>query len=528
QAKYQRKSISYVDYVWLAGGGERISRLEQNLLLDAIRREIEMPRFDFNALPEPILRNFNRDLTSRSISDLDGLAAAISDALVPEILQILDYEKEMRAAGLVGETDRASFVVEKAKELGITAEDLEAIMNSAYIYMPVLSSVSVDKNEEKDHVSVTLVGGIIWFSVKADSNGGVVELLARKISRGIGFASLKKRYDHNGAKLDGVQYAFASAARTLALNLRVASQEIPDFQLTNPLTATGAGWVRFSMGRQEGVGMDDKFVIAEYYEQPDGSVKQRKLGLVRAAQVNQSDCRARSVIGRGYERGMLAVEHPRLPIDVSLRFFTTEFKVDSGAYNNEFVISEESVGSLYTGQLWLNYNTAEVTNLSQFFLSLYGEIGYGEIHHATAFDAKIPGGLYLGGGIGLVKKYYLNRFHLGLEALGSLAYYTLSGTKETDATEWKWQLASMGLTCNANLEIALGYDFNLGAGVSYRLFAPQADWKYTDDGEEKDLSDIQGLPEVNFSGWGYQIYFTWSLPALSIDPVGAVRGTAGL
>ncbi|MFH1862101.1 MAG: hypothetical protein ABH878_04735, partial [bacterium] len=46
QAKYQRKSISYVDYVWLAGGGERISRLEQNLLLDAIRREIEMPRFD--------------------------------------------------------------------------------------------------------------------------------------------------------------------------------------------------------------------------------------------------------------------------------------------------------------------------------------------------------------------------------------------------------------------------------------------------------------------------------------------------
>ena len=130
-----------------------------------------------------------------------------------------------------------------------------------------------------------------------------------------------------------------------------------------------------------------------------------------------------------------------------------------------------------------------------------------------------------------MKKFYVNRLHIGLEALGSWAIYSMTTDIPEDYSdigdEEESTISSIGLTLNGNLELALGYDINIGGGVSYRMFVPTDDWTYKVDSEEIDLSEFDDISEFDFSGVGFQIYLTWSLPALGYDPVAAARGAIG-
>ncbi|MBU1652321.1 hypothetical protein KKA00_08880, partial [bacterium] len=452
-------------------------------------------------------------------------ADLMNETLVPEIMRIIDLQKEMRAQGLVTEAEKNSFVVQKAKETGITSQDLETVMNAAYIYLPIISQVSIEKDKRNNSASATVRGGILWFKINSAGDNTSVDLLVKKEATGSNIARLDGEFNYGGRRLDGAEYAFVSAAKTFARNLKVATQEIPEFQLTNPLTTAGAGWVELPMGKSEGLGLDDKFIIAEYYEQADKSLIQKKLGMVRVSKVSHNPkegSRARNVIGGGFQRGMVALEPPRLPIDLSFRFGMAPLAMNTKESGND----ETFNGTIYTGQLWFNYNLAKSTQWSQFFVSLYGEFGGGSISDLEIWYEEVPAGMYAGIGIGFAKKLYFNRFHLGLEALGSYAHYNFSDTP-SGYDSYEWSLSTIGLTFNGNLEIALGYDVLLGGGVSYKLFAPSTNWTYKENGEKVDVTDENDIGELDFSGVGFQLYLTWSLPSLSYDPLAAARGMIG-
>ncbi|MCX6640977.1 MAG: hypothetical protein NTW14_10955 [bacterium] len=537
QAKYQRKSISYVDAV-LKLGGAQLNADQDAFLLNAINNEMSMSRFDYNPLPDAILADFKQQILARGVTDLDALAQMMNEVLAPEIMRFVDLEKEMRAQNLVSEVERNSFIVKKAKESGITAEDLKAIMNSAYIYMPVLSEAKKYESASANTVNYDLKGGILWFSIKTDTIGSSVQLLAKKDAAGSGFAKLSAtNIRYAGKSLSGEEYAFYTAAEALAKNLKVATQEIQEFRLTNPITNTGAGWVEFGMGKKEGLGVDDKYIVAEFIEKPDGSMLQKKLGMVRISRVadnrdKPANSRARVLIGGRYERGQLALEHPRLPIDLSFRLVYLPFTVKNATYesNGQTLnwFDDDIKTNFYGGQLWFNYNLARSTNISQFYFALFGEAGYGQLKGWKMYGEDVPGGLNWGVGGGLVKKFYANRFHLGLEALGEYTAYSFSGSGMDNGTshDYSWSIDNFIMVFNANMEIALSYDLNLGVGAGYRLAGETKSWTYKSDGAEQDVSNWD-LPKAQFGGLGFQVYLTWSLPSLSYDPLKMARGAMG-
>ena len=542
QVKYQRKSISYIDAVLAIGEAAypsppkesdfldfllskgraknvALSSVQEAILLETIRAQIEMPRFDYNPLPETLLVNFKEEIHAREVHSADSFAAVIEEVLLPEIVRILDYEKEIRALGLVSEEDRHSFVVEKAKETGITAEDLEAIMNSAYVYVPMVSLVRISEDTSKNKLSLDLHGGIFWYAVRTDTAGSRLALLERRETEASGSSDgAKSRILYAGKYLSAEDRAFTDAAMTLAANLEIATREIDEFQLFCPLTETGPGWVKFSLGKKEGLEIDDKYIIAEYQERPDGSAQQNHLGMVRVSKVadnreNDADSRARTVIGGGYQRGMQAIEHPRLDTDVSFRFALLPLNIRDGvatvAGDTHFVFEHEA--PLFPAlQLFLQENIASVTHQSQLFFAGYLEGGLAVIPDAKAFGEDFPMGLYWGAGLGWVKKVYINRLHLGLEALGSYTDLRFEGTAASGDQDWEWRLRSLGVTLNANLEIALTYDLNFGFGASYRLFTAFNYSVYRYEGDEKWLANTSDL---SFRGWGFQLYFTYSLPS---------------
>lgn len=545
QPQYRRKSISFVNSILITRGNAPITAADSSSLLRAIRREIEMPRFDYNPLPEELLAQLGFALQQESAENLEGIAADMNQHLAPEILRIVDYEKEMRALGLVSESERHSFIVEKAKETGITAEHLQIVMNSAYIYLPVITHVSFSEGtsildifsgkgeRENRHISVSLGGALLWFAVRTDGLGTQVELAATKAALAFGAAHLGVS-DNPGKRSAARHNAFAEAADILAINLKTSSQDIPDFRLTHPLTDAGTGWVEFDIGKKEGLQIDDKYVIEEYEEMPDQSLRPKKLGLVRVSSVadnrhEAAPSRARNVIGGYFQKGMLAIEHPRLPIDLSVRFGVLPLTVKAGSLDSgadghapELKFDKVSENLVYTGQIGLYYNLARSTGISQFFASVYGEIGGGELPGGKVFNEyDLPTGFYWGIGGGLAKKYYWNRLHLGLEALLGYASLRFDGTDEYYGNDvgWEWRVESLGFKLNGCLELALGYDLSLGGGLSYRVFASQQDYSFQVDGQEVAPIVPKNKPEVDFSGWGIQVYFTYSLPFLSLNPL---------
>ncbi len=403
-AAYQRKSISYINAVLPVGQDVRLSPEQELVLLQALKQAVEMPRFDYNPLPEALLAKFEQQVKASGVSDAEGLAQMMSQYLAPEIARILDLQKELRATDRISESERHSFIVEKAKTLGLTAQDLEAVLNSAYVYLPIL--LEAKQEEKDDNIKIDLQGGILWFAVKSGENGSRIELLAKTEDAGQGSANKNSKYWYRGREIPGRQYAFVEAADQLAMNLKVATQALPPFMLSNQVGNTGPGWVEFGLGKKEGLGVDDKFIIAEMRERPDGTVEQKKLGLVRVSRVGdnrtgEAVSHARTVLGGGYQRGMVALEHPRLPLDFSYRAVMIPYSLDSGAVvldNMEHLAVPESLsGFFYAGQFWTNYHLGPATGIPQLFFSAYGEIGAGKFSRLRLFGSDYSAqGLYLG------------------------------------------------------------------------------------------------------------------------------------
>jgi hypothetical protein len=102
--KYERKSISYVDILYLSDRDIKIEDEQKKYLLKKFREYIEMQRFDYNQIPEKLVNEFKSALKSRgSDVSLDEIVELLRKKFNPVIIKILDIKKEIRAQGLLTE-----------------------------------------------------------------------------------------------------------------------------------------------------------------------------------------------------------------------------------------------------------------------------------------------------------------------------------------------------------------------------------------------------------------------------------------
>ncbi|MFH1006542.1 MAG: hypothetical protein V1800_03450 [Candidatus Latescibacterota bacterium] len=225
RSAYERKSVTIIDMVWLATPSARsMSSKQTDLLESAIRRRIMGKqglgaRFDHNILEKEsaLVERFLRKAGEDDDLMVERVAALLTETLAGPIVRILDAQKEIRARARISEVEHQKVLTIKAKELGITAVDFERIMNSAYLYLPVLTSYSrtvtstpsedeedeekgkkgkekeqnekiekKQKKEQKEKTSVryALTGEMVWFKLDVSPEGkGIVSLLTRVESR---------------------------------------------------------------------------------------------------------------------------------------------------------------------------------------------------------------------------------------------------------------------------------------------------------------------------------------------------------
>ncbi len=459
--KYIRKSVSSLDAVWIKPGLP--NGINIGMLTDFLKFYIEVPRFDFNNLPESQVSNFISKANALSDVSSNSLAKLMEETIVKDILAVLnDPEvKKNRGLALKSESDFNTFAATKAKSLGLTTEELKTLMNSAYIYLPYLS-----KFEKKDN-ELTVEGGIIWWQMQVAPNGdiSVNEVLNATTEAVSSFTPdpeedySKFTFNFKDYQTTASTYIQGDAFIAFANNLGVKTKSLSDFKLQAQIASVSGGNFEVGIGRKEGLFLDDGYFIVELSENSDGETVEVQKAFSRVSKTgeNKEDSNnlteMKKIYGDKAEVGQVIMEHPTLGQNLTLRLgqINLNNKNDDG-YDIENYYNFARLG--------LAYNTAPIVNISQFYLDfslayyqtteeLADDETYTIIDLGLGFHKKINAGR-LNFPIGIMYKYLLASFEYGADS-----YY---GTYTENATYHMAEFsAGFQYMINQDLMFHVGY-----------------------------------------------------------------------
>lgn len=127
----------------------------------------------------------------------------------------------------MSEVDLETFAATKAKSLNLTTEQLKVLMNSAYIYLPFISSLT--QKVEKENITYEIKGGILWYHIEMDEDETVtVVQVVAETTEGFGSATIGEKYNYRfgvySEKVDADKYAQYNAIQAWTKNLGVKTK----------------------------------------------------------------------------------------------------------------------------------------------------------------------------------------------------------------------------------------------------------------------------------------------------------------
>ncbi len=558
---YERKSVTYIDALWLMDESVRgLPPHQVREILDAVKRALFMRRFDYNPVPDSLLRDFvaqanaikypyvNEAIATAGGADpmLDSIAAVMERTVVARVLEIVDLNKELRAANLTSEQERNSFIADKAKTMGITVDDIEKVMNSAYIFLPLIRGYTAELKDSA--YSTGLAAGIVWFRISTKGEKARAIPVVKSITYSSGVSMKDRHYATGSGMVDYREFAFLSAVKNAARNLTVATQQIPDFRLSGQVVDKGFMSVGFNLGKREGISVDDKYQIVEITEDESGKQTAKKSGWVMVTSVADSSSKhgyksSAEVIGGSPYMGAVLSEYPRLPLDLIIRGRMFAFSAKDTVTD---LIDHLTLANGYGGGIDIQYNLGRLFGLNQFFFGLSGGVGTGAVsgYKDSLYDsingldhggAKISSLLNWSVELSLVKKFYIGRLAIVLQpevGYQSLILQTDKWTNGSGDDEYYMLTnAALGFAANGGLEFALSPSVNLGVGAGYQMYGTSSNWDYSyktgSGGNWQKIATVNNSTPVNQTGVTASAYLVWSLPSIAFDPLDALRGVAG-
>ena len=547
--QYERKSVAFINEMVYIGSTKPMSNVSEKCYLTEISNALEMERFDYNPIPEPVIAEFRKRTSKRDLS-LDEIENILDQTVVKEIISILDVKKEMRARELVTETQKNSFIALKARQSGVTAEQLQKVMNSSFLYLPYIEKFKTSrvKDDVEDELKLNLSGGLIWYHISGGDDPGL-----KKVANISSHVSLSK--EKEGSWRDTETKAVCSAASTMGINLKTKTRELDMFKLLAPIADVQGRKIKFPLGENEGIKLDQPYYVGEWRRTENGNTKFYKDGFARIGYVagEESDqnymSSAWGVKKGDWARGMVVMEHPRLGIDLSIKSRMIPVNIDSGLFigeeddDNIAAIFDSYTGYVPAFDLDLQGNLAHATGIRQSFLTIgltgaviparskifyedskfKASIGEFTIFEIIEQKEQINNfGLYFGGHLGYLKKYYIGPWALHWEAKAAVQAFSVTADYEDKASLTN---ITFGGRVNLGLEYALSIDTNIGVFAGFNAFPAVNSWIVRrDDDSIPVMNDLDNYnwPRISSIGKTFGLYFHYSIPSIPFNPGGAL------
>ncbi|MFZ4621820.1 MAG: hypothetical protein ACOYNS_14760 [Bacteroidota bacterium] len=559
-AQYKKKTVSYVNKV-LTAPTAGLDQRHQEYISSTIGRSVQMERFNYAPLPDNIITQFSTDASRMNSVSPEQVRPVIEKTLAPKLLELLDMNKELLSKQNLSETDRNTFLATKAQSAGLSAAQLESILNSGFFFVPFVEQYSrttsrgereikndagkVIRKQAYTTYTHEIKTGLLWYALKVDrsNNPSIVFVGA---ARGWSGDAIERSEDQD----DGVNGTadwdvFTSIVNISAVNVNNETKKIEEFKLTGGVTETAGFGVNLNLGNREGVRMDDSYWVEEMVEDEAGNVKNERRGFVKVRKVgnnkqNESEFSyAQAITGSNYSPGLNVKEIPLLGINGIGGFGKIPVKI--GKFDNSFVMPDGKIFWLrvdedYAGMLGptaaIQISLAGTSNISELWLNVSAALGFPNMTGKFFFTdySKLPykidstknAGPGLGGyvDVGLLKKFYIRRFGLILQADMRYNLTRLSDVakdKNGDDLTYSLTHSAFGFDVKAGLEIYLTPEFSIGGGAEYSGAPVSNEWNVmiTDkDKNDTKLDNAKG-PEVKYSGIGWFVWFNYSLPSLN-------------
>jgi len=567
QGKYTRKSVSSLESVWVKDG---VSNFDYKTFDKFIDFYVEVERFDYNVLPNKILKDFRSEAKSKSEITPETLAEVLESTVVTKIVDILNDPDVVKNRGkaLKDESADQTFRATKAKSLGLTADELAVLMNSAYIYLPFITSM--EQTVEESIVSIEMNGGLIWWQIKNDGDGNVTveqilsaETMAMSSADKSATNPLTKKsvwpknfeFGIEKWKVDAEQYAQNDAMLAFAKNLGVKTKKIDAFKLSAQIAEADGKEYGFPLGFREGVHLDDGFDLVEYSEDEEGNEIAERVGFVRVSKTGDNEVNpsaftyGNQLLGDRQDIGGVVMEHPVLGLDARVRVgMITGLSIPKKTLFNPITSDEyfaEDMTSALGVDVDFKYNVAPIIGISQTFLDMsFGvampAFSYSETGSVTQedFSSSLPtvapfmvnfyGGaskklwfgssnLTLGGGVGIET----------INVAGKVSY-TYSGITYGDI-DYAWSAMSMAFKFGADFEKMITPDLSMNLGLAYKMaLAPSAANMTWGDAEPITYTEVEypllweslGYSDISLGGMSFSVGANYALGELPINLFG--------
>lgn len=553
---YKKKTVSFVDKV-VVPANVPLTPSQTDYIKKTVARNINFARFNYAALPDTVTASFSNEVGNVSRPTPEIIRPIMDKTLAPQLMQILDVNKELLSKQNLSEADRNTFLATKAQAAGLSASQLEAILNSGFFYIPYADlyrrsiergfrEIKNDKGKVIRRIPLTeythsLQLGLLWYKLNVDRNNkaSVVFVGAAQGWKG---EPIVRSETHEGETLEGNKIdddgtedynAFKAAVDVSCFNIQLETKKMEAFRLIGEISEATFFGVTLNLGNKEGVGLDDTYWVEEFEESATGEIVKNKRGFVKIREVgdNKRDENATSyaqtITGSNYSQGLTLTELPLLGINALIGFGTFPVTVSPVVRTADFMkqapnfyvrIKSES-NTAYGASVSFQTDLANATKISELWGHIGGAVGLTSVDGAilTSNGDSVDIGASLTGyvNLGIVKKFYFRRFGLLFQADAKYAMTYISASGKDDNT-YKLTNGNFGLDGRAGLEIYLSPVFSIGGSAEYNVFGVSNSWSaVVTDKESKDTknSDAAG-PDVEYSGVGVYFWINYSLPSL--------------
>ena len=567
QGEYKRKSISSLESVWFKPNSISGLNFDSKTFDTFINFYLETERFDYNTLPKYLTDDFIKKANKLAIVDPLNISKLLEQTISNKILSILNDPEiiNQRMENFKNESDYQSFAYTKGKSRGLNKSQLESLMNSAYIYLPYISSASSytktkkviipqeekekNKNSKKNNnkadtlevinkYAVEINGGIIWWKMLV-SEDGLVSI--KKINTSTTKASSSYDPSSKGAKklynsfsfgtetwrTTPEQYIQNNAMLAFVKNLGIKTKEIRDFKLSSQIIEADKKKYGINIGKREGVHLDDGFYIIEIEENSEGLEIEKRKGFARVIKtgdnVNNSNnlTYIKQVMGSKVSEGSLILEHPRLGIQTNFSFGTVSGvsikPKHTSLYNEENLISK-NISALFNSNFTFSYNLAPIINLTQTFLDM--ELGI-SIPTNTFSDHAIddPLALFSSVYVNLIKRFG-GRVFGGIKVGNGLDF--MSVTDSTNDLNFSCDITTYGMKTGAEVGFIIKPDILITLNTEYKYsFLPhRVNFNYNGEEFEKEINNE--YDDFSLGGLSINIKFIYELRELPINIFGSL------
>lgn len=528
QGEYRRKSVSSVGSVWFAPGV--ISRnFDHDFFNLLIKEYIEVPRFDYNQLSISSLNTFRQRANSLSTLDTAVVTKLLTETVGQDVSRVLsDPEiQKARLEGFEDESARIQLARIKGKEYGLTEEQISSLMNSAYLYLPYVTELEL--TQDGTDVGYTITGGILWYQVSVSTDGVVsLDLVESAPDTGVGNSTTnnplfygKFRLGKQSFTTNAYQYATFSGMQAWVKNLAVIMKRIQDFSLSAQIVEKlSSGKYSSTLGKKEGVHLDDMFRIVEMYEDSKGVIKKKRVGYARliknADNTNPDSGNQLSIVklhwGNRIMPGSILEEYPLLGLDVAIYAGSISgFNYPSTIFPSVGVTEDVTDG--YGVNFDFSINLAAIIGITQSYWDIELGLGFPSVEDNVNETSASLVSIYTG----FSKKFWAGRHGLGLSARGGFDFF--SSGMEVNSVEYSSNVSSAGGRLGAKYIYMLSPNFQLTAGIS-RTFSTDPIAATVSIGDlSGDIADSQ-LTRLELDNTRISIGFNWLLKSFPYNLFG--------